>query len=82
MFAYTAERRAERQRITDYETIIEELSRGLNHDNHALATEIASLPDGIRGYGYVKKQYLDAVDAVQEDLLLRWRHKEDKALAV
>lgn len=82
VFGYTAERRAERQRITDYETIIEELSRGLNHDNHALATEIASLPDGIRGYGYVKKQHLDAVDAVQEDLLLRWRHKEDKALAV
>jgi indolepyruvate ferredoxin oxidoreductase len=82
VFGYTAERRAERQRITDYETIIDELSRGLNHDNHALATEIASLPDGIRGYGYVKNQHLDAVEVVQEDLLLRWRHKEDKALAV
>ena len=81
-FGYTLERRAERQRIIDYETIVDELSRGLHHDNHALATEIASLPDGIRGYGHIKQQHLDAVDRVRADLLSRWRQDEEKAVAV
>ncbi|MDG2075861.1 MAG: indolepyruvate ferredoxin oxidoreductase family protein [Arenicellales bacterium] len=81
-FGYTLERRAERQRIIDYETIVDELSQGLHHDNHALATEIASLPDGIRGYGHIKQEHLDEVDRVRADLLERWHHEEGKALAV
>jgi len=81
-FGYTSERRAERQRIIDYETIVDELSRELHHDNHALATEIASLPDGIRGYGHIKQQHLDEVDRVRADLLSRWRQDEKKAVAV
>jgi indolepyruvate ferredoxin oxidoreductase len=81
-FGYTSERRAERQRIIDYETIVDELSRELHHDNHALATEIVSLPDGIRGYGHIKQQHLDEVDRVRADLLSRWRQDEKKAVAV
>ena len=81
-FGYSLERRAERQRIIDYETIVDELSRGLHHDNHALATEIASLPDGIRGYGHIKQQHLDAVDRVRADLLSRWRQDEKIAVAI
>ena len=81
-FGYTLERRAERQRIIDYETIVDELSRGLHHDNHALATEIASLPDGIRGYGHIKQQHLDEVERVRTDLLARWRQDEGNAVAV
>ncbi len=81
-FGYTSERRAERQRIIDYEIIVDELSRGLHHDNHALATEIASLPDGIRGYGHIKQQHLDAVDRVRADLLSRWRQDEKIAVAI
>jgi len=55
VFGYTTERKTERRMITDYETVIEELLDGLSADNHALATEIAGLPLGIRGFGHVKE---------------------------
>ena len=35
--------------------------------------EIASLPEGIRGYGHVKAQHLACVQARQAELLEAWR---------
>ena len=62
-FGYSAERRRERALITDYEAVVAELAAGLDHDNHALAVEIASAPERIRGYGHVKERHLAAVMA-------------------
>ena len=81
-FGYTVERRGERRRISDYEKVIEELILDLHHDNHALATEIASLPDGIRGYGHIKQQHIELVTVRQTDLLARWRGDDTRAVAV
>lgn len=53
-FGRTEERRAERKLIQEYEDTLHLLVTKLNHDNHALAVEIASLPDMIRGFGHVK----------------------------
>ena len=75
-FGYSAERRRERALITDYEAVVAELAAGLDHDNHALALEIASLPERIRGYGHVKERHLAAVMAEQTALLELWRHPE------
>ena len=58
LFGYTAERRAERQLIADYEALIDELLRGLTPDNHATAVELASIPERIRGFGQVKERLL------------------------
>ena len=80
-FGHTKERRMERALITTYEATIRELASGLNHDNHALAIEIASLADGIRGYGHVKERHLEEVQARQEELLARWRTHEPRAAA-
>ena len=73
LFGYTAERRMERRLISDYESIIETLSADLNHENHALAVEIARIPELIRGYGYVKEEHLAGALAKQKDLMALWR---------
>ncbi len=60
-FAYTHDRRLERQIISDYEVLIDTLIIGLTPDNYSLAVELASLPQGIRGFGHIKKQHYDVV---------------------
>ena len=69
IFGYTAERRTERRLIAEYEQTIETVLKTLSHDNHALAVEIASLPERIRGFGHVKEQALAATKAREAQLL-------------
>ena len=64
-FGHTEVRRTERALITQYREVIESLLAGLTHDKHALATEIAALPDMIRGYEHIK---LASVRAYRERL--------------
>jgi indolepyruvate ferredoxin oxidoreductase len=53
-FGHTEVRRTERALITEYREVIEALLTGLTEDKHALATEIAALPDMVRGYEHIK----------------------------
>ena len=64
-FGYTEVRRAERALITEYREVIDQLLAGLTEGNHALAVEIAALPDMIRGYEHIK---LATVRAYHEKL--------------
>jgi indolepyruvate ferredoxin oxidoreductase len=73
VFGYTAERRTERKLIEEYFATIDMLLAGLDHDNHALAVEIASVPEQIRGYGHVKERHLAAALTRQEQLMQAWR---------
>ena len=73
IFGYTAERRMERRLILDYEAQIDDIAGGLTADNHALAVEIASLPDMIRGFGPVKLANVDKAQAREAELVARWR---------
>ncbi len=73
-FGRTAERRRERAMIAAYERTVDELISGLDHDNHALAVEIASLPEHIRGYGHIKEASIDAAEARQAELLAAFRN--------
>ena len=73
VFGYTAERRMERQLIADYRSSVDELLATLDHDNHALAVEIASVPEHIRGYGHVKHAHLETARAKWDELLALWR---------
>jgi len=76
VFGYTAERKTERQLIVDYGKTIDELLATLDHDNHALAVEIASLPEHIRGYGHVKERHLAATLTRQQQLMAAWRQPQ------
>jgi indolepyruvate ferredoxin oxidoreductase len=72
-FGRTAERRMERQLIVDYRATLDEVLRGLSHDNHALAVELAQIPEHIRGYGHVKEAHLAAARGRWDELLTAWR---------
>ncbi len=71
-FGRTEERRTERALIAQYRADIEALLAGLTADHHALALEIARLPEQIRGFGHVKARNLAAVQTRREHLLAQW----------
>jgi indolepyruvate ferredoxin oxidoreductase len=78
-FGRTAERRTERALIAEYRACLDELLPSLSSRNLAAAVEIASLPEGIRGYGHVKSRHLEAVRARWSDLMVQWRRGERMA---
>ena len=58
VFGYTQERRTERQLITDYEAMLEEIVAKLSPENHITALGLAAIPAKIRGFGHVKERHL------------------------
>ena len=75
-FGRTAERRMERQLIEDYFDLVAELSAGLDAGNHALAVELAGLPDMVRGFGHVKLASVERFEKRKTDLVAKWRARE------
>ena len=76
LFGYTAERRMERQLIVDYKRTIEQLLTSLNADNLALCTQVARIPEEIRGYGHVKEKHWQAAKQKEAQLLLQFHNKK------
>jgi len=68
-FGRTAERRAERALIDAYEETVEGLLDRLTAERHALAVDIAAIPEHIRGFGHVKERHLQAAKAKEAELL-------------
>jgi len=81
IFGYQAERRAERQLITDYEDLVKDLSTKLDSDNHGIAVELASVPDLVRGYGHVKTAAIEKAKAKQTELLVAFAQPAKRAAA-
>ena len=73
LFGYTRERRRERSLIERYEQVVSSLLGGLDHANHAVAVEIASLPERIRGFGHVKARSIEEAERREAELLERFR---------
>jgi indolepyruvate ferredoxin oxidoreductase len=71
-FGHTAERRMERRLIDDYERAVDALLAGLDHDNHALALEIAGLPQQMRGFGHIKEANVAKAKAQEAKLMARF----------
>jgi indolepyruvate ferredoxin oxidoreductase len=72
-FGRSAERRMERALIGEYRARIDSLLDKLTPSNLALAAEIASVPEHIRGYGHVKTNYLKTAKAHEAELLVAWQ---------
>jgi indolepyruvate ferredoxin oxidoreductase len=81
LFGRSEERRTERALIQEYRDCIEELLAGLNTTNHALAAEIARIPEEIRGYGHVKERHLLAARTKWAALMQRWHAGASKQAA-
>jgi len=71
-FGYTAERRTERALIREYEEAVERLLARLTPQNHALALQIAAIPEEIRGYGHIKARTLAPARKKRDELLARY----------
>jgi indolepyruvate ferredoxin oxidoreductase len=69
VFAYTEERKMERALIREYEETVERLLAELSPQNHAIAIQIASLPEEMRGYGHVKTRNVAAARKKRAELL-------------
>jgi indolepyruvate ferredoxin oxidoreductase len=82
IFGYTPERRTERQLILDYEALLTEICAQLSPANHALAVELAGIPEHIRGYGHVKEDHLRKAKSREADLLRKFRAKAARTVAV
>jgi indolepyruvate ferredoxin oxidoreductase len=76
VFGRTAERKMERALIVEYSACIDELLTSLNAGNHALAVDIARIPEDIRGYGHVKERHLHAARPKWAGLMAQWRGEE------
>jgi indolepyruvate ferredoxin oxidoreductase len=61
-FRHTAERRMSRRLVAEYEQELRGLIATLNPATHELAVRLASLPERIRGYGYVRAASLARVE--------------------
>ncbi|MGC1442747.1 MAG: indolepyruvate ferredoxin oxidoreductase family protein [Burkholderiaceae bacterium] len=71
-FGYTAERRAERGLLRQYQETLSTVIAGLTADNLALAVELAGLPEDVRGYGHVKEAAMTEYNNARNALMERW----------
>ena len=72
IFGRTEERRTERALIVQYAATVEELLAKLAPANHALAVEIASIPEMIRGYGHIKMRHLKQAEKQRAELIAKF----------
>ena len=69
IFGRTAERRREREMITEFEQLLDQIGAKLTNETHATATVLAGLPMDIRGFGHVKLENDKKVQARKAELL-------------
>ncbi|HUQ26689.1 MAG TPA: DUF6537 domain-containing protein, partial [Burkholderiales bacterium] len=79
LFGYSEERKTERALIREYEETVERLLAELSPENHALAIQIASLPEEIRGYGHIKAKNVIAARKKKDELLPGLSQKQKAA---
>jgi len=72
VFGYTEERRTERALIQQYVASVEMVLAQLNPSNHALALELARIPEQIKGFGHVKARHLAAARQKWDALTAQW----------
>jgi indolepyruvate ferredoxin oxidoreductase len=81
-FGRTQVRRTERSLVSEYRAVIGQLLGGLSTANHALAVEIAGLPDLVRGYEEIKLRNVAAYRDRTAGLLARFSAAEGRGAAV
>jgi len=69
VFGHTAERKMERALVEQYQQTLHKLLPGLSPENVGKLIAIASIPEGIRGYGHVKEQHVKVAKEKEAALL-------------
>jgi len=73
VFGHTAERKMERRLIGEYEATIDSVLATLDQNNHAMAVQIAAVPEIMRGFGHVKEKNVTAAKEREASLLASYR---------
>ena len=66
----------ERQLITDYERVLDEVGQKLTNANHATCVELVSLPERMKGFGHVKHANVEGTKKREAELLRMLRSPE------
>ena len=80
-FGYTEERRTERRLIDEYRATVETLLGTLDQGNHALAVQIAEVPESMRGFGHVKDKNVRLAKQREASLLASYHNPAAQAAA-
>jgi indolepyruvate ferredoxin oxidoreductase len=72
-FGHSAERKAERDLIVQYQALLDDLLPLANVGNLGQLVAIASIPEDIRGYGHVKERHLKAARQKEAELVSAFR---------
>jgi len=81
IFGTSEERKTERRLIGEYEATMASVLAALDAGNHAMAVQIAGLPEQIRGFGHVKEKNLAQVKAREANLLAAFHRPAGTATA-
>ena len=73
IFGYSEERKMERRLIGEYEATIDSVLATLDQNNHAMAVQIAAVPETMRGFGHVKEKNVQAAKEREASLLAAYR---------
>jgi indolepyruvate ferredoxin oxidoreductase len=69
VFGRTAERRHDRAILAEYEELMTELCDRLTPQSHAVAVELAALPDAIRGFGHIRARHIEQAERRRQELI-------------
>ena len=73
IFGYSDERKMERRLIGEYQSTIDSVLATLDQNNHAMAVQIASVPESMRGFGHIKEKNVKAAKEREASLLAAYR---------
>lgn len=63
----------ERRLIGEYQSTIDGVLATLDQTNHALAVQIAAVPESMRGFGHIKEKNVKAAKEREASLLATYR---------
>jgi indolepyruvate ferredoxin oxidoreductase len=73
IFAHSEDRKLDRSLLDRYERVLDEVLATLNAGNHAVAVELAALPEAIRGYGHIRRRHAEHASKREAELLAQLR---------
>lgn len=82
VFAYSADRKLEKELLDEYNALITEITEKLSPKNYEVAIELALMPEHIRGYGHIKARHVEALSERKLTLLKQLRGEIIDVLAV
>jgi indolepyruvate ferredoxin oxidoreductase len=82
VFNLTHDRKFDFELIEEYEEFLDEMTSGaLTPESYRYAVRIASLPEKIRGYGFVRERHYNDLQAERDELQERFRNGMGESVA-